>query len=185
MVKASRRQMALLGLLAAGGVAVLWLRPWKGAAPATAVTPAGKRGAAAAGNVPAIDLERLKAQHAASLAGRRDIFRFGPPPTLAPRPEQHAENRQPLATLPPVTMPPVTVPPSPSAPMMNVKYIGSLENRQGLRVAVLLTDRQEVLTGQTGEVVANRFKIVKIGYESIDIQDLGSDRVRRIPYKGN
>jgi hypothetical protein len=184
MVKASRRQMALLGLLAAGLVAVLLLRPWKDAAP-TAVTPAGKRGQAAAGNVPAIDLERLKAPHAGSLAGRRDIFRFGPPPTLAPRPEQRAENRQPVPTLPPPTVPPMTVATAPPVPMMNVKYIGSLENKQGLRVAVLLTDRQEVLTGQTGEVVANRFKIVKIGYESIDIQDLGSDRVRRIPYKGN
>jgi hypothetical protein len=67
---------------------------------------------------------------------------------------------------------------------MNVKYIGAMEQR-GMRVAVLMTDKQEVLLGQVGEVVANRFKIVKIGYESIDIQDLGSERTRRIAFKGN
>ena len=34
-------------------------------------------------------------------------------------------------------------------------------------------------------MVANRFRIVKIGLESVDIQEVGSDQVRRIPLKGN
>jgi hypothetical protein len=66
-----------------------------------------------------------------------------------------------------------------------VKYVGTLELKGGLRVAILMTDRKEILTGQAGETVANRLKIVKIGYESVDVQDVGSDRVRRIPFKGN
>ena len=48
-----------------------------------------------------------------------------------------------------------------------------------------MTDRNEVLTGQVGEVVGNRVRIVKIGLESVDIQEVGSDQVRRIPLKGN
>jgi hypothetical protein len=48
-----------------------------------------------------------------------------------------------------------------------------------------MTDDEEVLTGQVGELVANRFRIVEIGIESVDIQDVGSERVRRIPLKGN
>jgi hypothetical protein len=42
-----------------------------------------------------------------------------------------------------------------------------------------------VLTGQPGEVVGNRFRIVKIGLESVDVQEVGSDQVRRIPLRGN
>ncbi|HUG53606.1 MAG TPA: hypothetical protein VMR21_08390, partial [Vicinamibacteria bacterium] len=68
---------------------------------------------------------------------------------------------------------------------MNIRYIGAFEGRHGLKVAVLMTDRKEVLTGQAGEVVANRIKIVRIGLESVDVQELGSGQVRRIPLKGN
>ena len=69
---------------------------------------------------------------------------------------------------------------------MSVKYIGSLaDNKRGVKVAVLLNDRKEVLTGGVGEVVGNRFRIVSIGLESVDVQDLGNNRVQRIPLKGN
>ena len=50
---------------------------------------------------------------------------------------------------------------------------------------MLMTERSEVLTGQVGEMVGNRFRIVKIGLESVDIQEVGSEQVRRIPLKGN
>jgi hypothetical protein len=73
----------------------------------------------------------------------------------------------------------------PPLPPLNIKYIGVLENKRGLKVAVLMTDRKEVLTGQVGEVVANRLKIVRIGIESVDVQEVGSEQVRRIPLKGN
>jgi hypothetical protein len=68
---------------------------------------------------------------------------------------------------------------------LNVKYIGNLENPEGLKVAVLLTDRRELLWGQVGDVLANRFRIVKIGLESVDIQETGSEHIRRIPLRGN
>ena len=71
-------------------------------------------------------------------------------------------------------------------PPLTVKYIGSLaDDGRGLKVAVLLNERKEVLTGGVGEVVANRFRIVSIGLESVDLQDMGSDRVQRIPLEGN
>jgi len=69
-------------------------------------------------------------------------------------------------------------------PPLNIKYIGAVE-RRGAKVAMFMTERGEVLTGQAGEMVANRFRIVKIGLESVDIQEVGSEQVRRIPLKGN
>ena len=59
------------------------------------------------------------------------------------------------------------------------------DKQQGLKVAILLTDRQEILTGRPGEIVANRLKIVAIGLESVDVQDVGAPNVRRIALKGN
>jgi hypothetical protein len=69
---------------------------------------------------------------------------------------------------------------------LSVKYIGAMEDKKrGLKVAILLTDRQEILTGRAGDVIANRLKIVNIGLESVDVQDVGAQSVRRLPLKGN
>jgi hypothetical protein len=114
------------------------------------------------------------------------VFRFGrpsPPPTpLAPVAPVAAVTAPPLASAAgalPAAPPPTTLPP------FGVKYVGSVE-RGGLRVAVLLSDdRKEILTGREGDIVANRLRIVRIGFESVEVQDVGSDRPRRIPLRGN
>jgi hypothetical protein len=171
------REKVLLGLLGvvALGVAYNRLR-------ASPLSPSSTRRAEAAApteTVPRIDLARLGREHAETTAGRRNIFDYGVPPTPPPTPPA------------PVTAPPVTEaaaatpPPVARLPPLNLKFIGSVENAKGVRVAVLLTDRNEVLTGQPGEVVANRYKISKIGFESVDLEEVGSGQVRRIPLRGN
>src|SRR4030042_79022 len=47
-------------------------------------------------------------------------------------------------------------PVTPSLPPLNLKYIGSVESKAGVKVAVLLTDRKEILTRQTRQVGAHR-----------------------------
>jgi hypothetical protein len=136
------------------------------------------RTASAEGVLPRIGLDRLQKPHGGVEVGKRDIFDFGPPPPTPPPPPP-----------PPTPVPTPYVeltPPPPSLPPMTVKYIGSLaDDKRGVKVAVLLNDRKEVLTGGVGEVVGNRFRIVSIGLESVDVQDLGNNRVQRIPLKGN
>ena len=140
--------------------------------------------------VPRIDLARIDAPRGEDSAGRRDLFAFG----RAAEPE---EDRTP----PPVVAPPLAspgagavgppggavaaLPVTPSLPPLNLKYIGSVENKAGVKVAVLVTDKREVLTGQAGQVVANRYRIARIGLESVDLEDVGSGQSRRIPLKGN
>jgi hypothetical protein len=68
---------------------------------------------------------------------------------------------------------------------MNLKFIGSVGNEAGVKVAVLVTERNEVLTGQPGQVVANRYRIERIGIESVDLEDVGTGQSRRLPLKGN
>jgi hypothetical protein len=168
--------IAALGLLwAAWG----WLHP----APAlVSARPEGETGRAGGEAIPRIDLARIDVGAGPSRAGNTDVFQFGAPSTrVAARP-----------TTPPVVAPEPTLPtgPEPSpvptpVPAMSVKYIGTVADKKGLKVAVLMTDRKEVLTGKAGDVVANRLKIVAIGLESVDVQDVGSDRVRRIPLRAN
>lgn len=192
MVKTRRKELLAGALLVMLAVVLWWtLRAPAGAPAPRAASPSSPRVAQAspAPALPSIDLDRLQRPRATADAGGRNIFDFAPPPTQPAPP-------------PPPAPPPTTLsaeaaaaaaaaheaarsagPPPP--PPLNVKFIGALESKQGLKVAVLLTDRKEILTGQAGETVANRLKIVAIGHESVDVQDVGSDRVRRIPLKGN
>lgn len=138
------------------------------------------RAASASADLPRIGLDRLQQSHRGVEVGKRDIFDFGPPPPTPPPPPR------PPTPVPTAVAEADLVPTPPPIPPMSVKYIGSLaDNAKGVKVAVLLNDRKEVLTGGVGEVVANRFRIVSIGLESVDLQDLGSNRVQRIPLKGN
>ncbi len=138
---------------------------------------------------PRIDLERLARKSEEPLPPTRDLFQFGKPPAPAETPRSAdaaaaAADAAAVVAQVPVDLGPAT-PPSPTLPPFGVKYVGTVEQR-GMRVAVLVSDeRKEVLTGREGDIVANRLRIVKIGLESVDVQDLGSERVRRIPLKGN
>lgn len=183
MVKRPSLAVVLLGLLATGLGAWSWLRAG-GARELADLGLGAAEPRVAEQALPRIGLERLKALGSPEPGGTpvRDVFRFGR--AKEPSPVAHAT---PATTLPaePVDAAPVATPPPPALPPFGVKFIGSLEQR-GTRVAVLLSDdKKEVLTGREGDTVANRLRIVKIGFESVEVQDVGSDRVRRIPLKGN
>jgi len=184
--KLNRRETGLLGLLAAAGVGVsVWaLRQPEAPAVlgrATADKPLTP--------VPRIDLARVDAPRPRTEAGRRDLFAFGS--MREPEPQEPSE----VVKTPSPTSPATaggapggafaSGPVTPSLPPLNVKYIGSVENKAGVKVAVLITDRKEILTGQAGQVVANRYRIARIGLESVDLEDVGSGQSRRVPLKGN
>jgi hypothetical protein len=171
-------------MVAAAGVAlVLALYAWLQLQPSAATVAAGPPAPAPAGaELPRIGLDRLSHRSAPVAVGRRDIFAFGaapapvvvaPPPSTAP----------PTVAAAPTPVPTPAGPPPP--PPLNVKYMGSVEAQKGPKVAFFLTEQKEVLTGQVGDTVMNRFKVVRIGIESVDVQDLGSGQVRRIPLRGN
>jgi hypothetical protein len=169
-------------LAAAGAVIVLVayaLMPSGAPGPATPVRAGERtRPAAAQSPLPVIDFARIANPPPAPGLGFRDLFDFAaPPPTPTPEPPPRSEEEE----LPP----PITVPTPTPLPPLNIKYIGAVERRGGVKVAMFITEKGEVLTGQASEMIANRFRIVKIGLESVDIQEVGSEQVRRIPLKGN
>jgi hypothetical protein len=182
-LRLKRREVLLLSVLAVAAVAAVWSQLQRsGAAPAVL---SRSRAEAPLPAVPRIDLDRLEEPRGDVEVGRRDLFAYGPPEGA----DYEAQFRpEPQAT--PRVAPPASAESSGpggggSLPPMNLKFIGSVGNAEGVKVAVLVTDRNEVLTGQPGDVVANRYRIARIGIESVDVEDVGTGQSRRIPLKGN
>ena len=180
MVKKDQtRLLAAAGALLVVLLYFFWFRPSRPAVPAVAGDAGARRSAARESKVPRIGLDRVGQAPPEPPAVQRDIFGYGAAPTPPPTPEPPVTMAQvestPMPDLPP-TPPPL--------PPLNVKYIGSLQTQKGLRVAFFQTEKKDIVTGQVGEVVMNRFKIMKIGYESADIQEVGVDQVRRLPLRG-
>jgi hypothetical protein len=185
MVK-NRRVLVLAGAGLALVVAVWALNrtaPPPSAAPGGAAAAAPRGGGRAEGEMPVVGLERVRLAVVRPEVGRRDIFDFGADPREE---QQRQEEEQQERMVVPVPDPTPTPVPTPTPlPPLTVKYIGSLESKPGLKVAFFVTEKKEVVSGQVGETVMNRFRVVRIGFESVDVQQVGAEQVQRLPLKGN
>lgn len=184
MVK-NKRVLVLAGAglaLAVAVWAVTRTSPAPSAATAPAATPRGG-GRAEGGEMPVVGLERVRQAVVRPEVGRRDIFDFG----ADPREEQQRREEERLQQMPVPDPDPTPTPvPTPTPlPPLTVKYIGSLESKPGLKVAFFVTEKKEVVSGQVGETVMNRFRVVRIGFESVDVQQVGAEQTQRLPLKGN
>jgi hypothetical protein len=184
-LKLERGEMLLLGLVAVAAVVWFW-QPFSQEGAGTALL-SRDRPEAPLGPVPRIGLSRLEETATDVGVGRRDLFAYG----AARRPGELTEPAEAPPPVPRTTAPAATPSRSlanrsgSSLPPMNLRFIGSVGNEQGVTVAVLVTERNEVLTGQPGDVIANRYRIEKIGIESVDLADVGTGQSRRIPLKGD
>jgi hypothetical protein len=189
--KLNRRERILVGVLvvAAAAVGGSWLL--RGESATTA--PPANRAAETVPPVPRIDLVRLDKPISGGEAGRRNLFAFGsmpvsdltPAPVVLPTPAS-ATTAQSAGGAGGTGAPgDPTAGGSAQLPPLNVKYIGSVENAAGAKVAVLVTDRQEVLTGQAGQLIANRYRVTRIGLESVDLEDVATGQSRRVALRGS
>lgn len=109
----------------------------------------------------------------------RNPFRFGappPPPAPPPRPTPPAAPMVPQGPPPPPPGPP---PP----PAITLKFVGVVQLPTGSRLASL-SDGKGVLMGAEGDVIDGRFRIVKIGVESIVMEYLDGRGRQTIPLRG-
>jgi hypothetical protein len=177
MVKKEQRRLLVLGAVGVALVAAAWFFLRTDGSGGTTVAGAARDTAGPGAEVPLIGLDRTNVPPEDVQVGGRDLFGFGgPPPTLEPPPAPEVVDLgptpEPLPT--PTPLPPLTV-----------KYMGSVENGRGVKVALFVTDKKEVLAGQVGDTVGNRFRVMKIGFESVDVQQVGFDQVQRLPLKPN
>jgi hypothetical protein len=175
MASKTQKQLAVLGALAFGLVFVLMLRgddAPAGAPPApsnpvsrpTGARQQGRGGADLA--VTDIELEALNAPRDDAPVPERNLFRFevkAPPPAPAPRRVVTPPPR-PVPTGPPVPQGP---PPPPPIPL---RFIGLLNApAQAGRVAILSDGRGNVLTGREGDIIEGRYRLLKIGADSVEM----------------
>lgn len=109
----------------------------------------------------------------------RNPFRFGEPPPPPPPPPRPV-----VAALPPP--PPVVQgppPPPPGPPPIQLKFVGVLQMPNGTKVASL-SDGRVMLLGREGDVVDGRYRIVKIGIESIVLEYVDGKGRQTIPLRG-
>lgn len=169
----TRRQQVLLGVLGTV-LLVVFVYAWTGS---DTGGPAGGGAATsnrqARGRQPAsrqaaeqqldVKLDALKAPHEGPGAVERNPFRFearrrveGPEGEGSPAPRRPAAEPEPEPV-------PSGPPPPPPIPL---KFIGIIESAQAGRVAAL-SDGHRVFQGRAGDIIEGRYRIVRIGVESI------------------
>ena len=166
---APERRMLLLAVVALA-LAALAYRLWPSSTAANAPASSNVRGTARSpGGSPAMDapdvhLEALDTERSKPQEMKRNLFRFRP--KAPPPPTSSAALK---ASPPPPG--PSGPPPPPSLPPIALKFIGTMElTEQRKRIAILSDGKGGVpIYGAEGETIEGRYKILKIGAESIEM----------------
>jgi hypothetical protein len=157
--------LVLLGIVLAVA-AVMTLRNSAGPAVTTSNPGRPPQQAAADKLDPAqldVKLERLQETLPAPDDTERNPFRFRPkaPPPPPPGPRNGLGELKPVAPPPP--------PPPQGPPPIPLKFIGVTE-APGVGKIAALTDCRHTVQGMEGEIIEGRYRIVKIGLESLVIE---------------
>ena len=168
MATEGRRQLVLAALAVILAVVIVQMWPGTSTAPAPtsnrAETPGPTRpgqGVSTAEGPPVVPLEALEGERPKPESAQRDLFRFkqkAPPPPVAV---------QPVAPPPPVAP---TGPPPPTLAPIPLKFIGIVEApSHGEKIAILSDGRNAPFYGKEGAIIEGRYRILKIGVESVEL----------------
>lgn len=172
---APERRRLMIGLALLAAVAGFGWSYWSAGRGAPAGTQGGAAGVrrpaqgGATGTLPPAEEVRLASlaqQRDEPSAATRNPFKFGRRPGATPR---LAEDAAEIPPAPPPVEPMVPSGPPPPPPIP-LKFIGVLEKSGGLKWAVLSGgDGRGPLHGKEGDIIDGRYRILKIGTESIDM----------------
>jgi hypothetical protein len=131
-------------------------------------TPEVRRSKAPAGGAADVHLKALEGARSKPVETSRNLFRFKPKP-LPPPPPPPAP-RAPIVSAP---APPVPTGPPPPPPI-TLKFIGLVQTADKTqRLAVLSDGRGGIPTyGKEGDIIEGRYRIMRIGTESIELSYL-------------
>ncbi len=142
-------------------------------APSGAAPKAVKAGAHKAGPVvlaqsldPTLRLDLLKSSEDVTYKGSgRDIFSSQPPPPEIPK-----------VTKPVITAPP----PPPPPPPIPLKFYGFSGNKSGPK-QVFLSKGDDIFIAKEGQVIDRRYKILKIGPNAVEVEDVLTNNRQTLP----
>jgi len=166
---APKTQLSLLGALVVVLSVVVWMMYGPKTADAIAAPSkekSAKRGQVASGPrgaAPDVRLEQLEAERIKPDDGPRNPFRFKPKPPPPP-PVQPAQ--RPVAAAAPVPSGP---PPPAPPPPITLKFIGKMEPKGQPKIALLSDGQGHTISGREGDAIEGRYRILRIGVESIEM----------------
>jgi len=163
------RQIVLAGLVIVLVAVIVKMWPGTSAAPAPTSNRAERSSTARppkadTPTAPAVHLDTLNAERPQPEPVQRNLFRFKPkaPPPPPPAPVRPAQPVEPVVP----TGPP---PPPPLAPIA-LKFIGIVEApSHGEKIAILSDGRNAPFYGKEGAIIEGRYRILKIGVESVEL----------------
>jgi len=167
MTARARTQLLVLAALILAIALIMFVRSDNGPAESFGQPSNSTRGGGSAERVdaPVVDLklDRLTAQREDPGEPERNPFRFRPaPPPPAPRVEPGPAPR-PEIFVPP---PPAGPPPPPPIPL---KYFGNAMV-QGTRIGYFADARGRIIHGKEGDIIEGRYRVVRVGEDSADLQ---------------
>ena len=143
------------------------------------------------GEDPLLLMAELRAQRPEYEKEMRNLFSFYSPPPPVPVLPTEVEEEEPSS---PVcgdalceegensrTCPSDCGPPPP--PEIALRYIGYLQEKDG--AVVFLTDGRDIFMGRVNDVIANRYRIIRITNEDVELGFLNINQSRTIPFQGN
>jgi len=144
-----------------------------GATPTTASKTA-KTGAKKSGPVvlaqsldPTLRLDLLKSSEDVSYQGSgRDIFQNQPEPVKIPEPVKPVID--------------TTPPPPPPPPPIPLRFYGFSTNKTGPK-QVFLSKGDDIFVAKEGQIIDRRYKIIKIGPNSIEVEDMLTNNRQTLP----
>jgi hypothetical protein len=184
--KTRREVVILAALVGVLGIALWWSmsngeQPAEGHVAGAAVRrPNGAARAPAAGQpgVRNVELEALKQPKPDVASGDRDPFRFkaeAPPPPPGGGPHGTGPGG------PDAVAGPVVPPGPPPLPPIPLRFIGVVDKATHKQKLAVLTDGRGVFYGSEGDIIEGRYRIVRIGVESIEmvyVDGRGSQTIR-------
>jgi len=184
--------VALVVLIAALATLLRWEfaappAPLAVAADASAGIPGAPAAREASNTVPAVRLEQLGRDVIDPIDTGRDPFRLAtamPAPSPGGRtgPAGRGGSQASTAALPaPVAAAPVVAAGPPPIPL---KFIGVMTPRRGGPRVAMLADGRGVYSGSEGDIIEGRYRIVRIGPDSVDMTYLDGSGRRTIPLSG-
>lgn len=115
---------------------------------------------------PTLRFDWLKSSEEVTYKGTgRDIFRSQPEPAPIPKP------------LPPDKQP-NAVPPPP--PPIDLKFYGFASRKDGYK-RIFLSKGEDIFVAKEGDIVDRRYKIVHIGQNSVDVEDVLTNNRQTLP----
>ncbi len=127
---------------------------------------------------PTLRLDKLsKVQTVALAGGARNLFEFG----ASPLPKNPEPKILPTPVVPVGPPPPPTPTPKPPAPPIPLKFYGYATPAPSGAKRVFFLDGEDIIVAAEGQLVKNRYKVVRIGINSVVVEDMQFQNQQTLP----